>query len=92
MTFSGTYRLPWPDYGRGMGIFLVVVGHVLRGLVAASILPKSNPVRFIDAWIYSFHMPLFFFLSGVFAGRSARFRSPSLLTPTQSSPFTICWP
>jgi fucose 4-O-acetylase-like acetyltransferase len=55
-----------------MGIFLVVVGHVLRGRVAASIIPKSNPVRFLDAWIYSFHMPLFFFLSGVFAVRSAR--------------------
>src|SRR5262249_47203519 len=27
-------------------------------------------VRFIDAWIYAFHMPLFFFLSGLFLLRS----------------------
>lgn len=63
-------RIAWIDDARGIGIALVVVGHVLRGLIAASILPDSPPVAFGDAWIYAFHMPLFFFLSGMFGPRN----------------------
>jgi fucose 4-O-acetylase-like acetyltransferase len=63
-------RIAWIDCARGIGISLVVIGHVLRGLVAASILPRSNAVVLTDAWIYSFHMPLFFLLSGVFGPRN----------------------
>ena len=43
---------------------LVVVGHVLRGLISGHLLATTPAVQFTDAWIYSFHMPLFFFLSG----------------------------
>jgi fucose 4-O-acetylase-like acetyltransferase len=59
------------DIAKGIGIFFVVVGHVLRGLVASRILPSSPVVGFTDLWIYSWHMPLFFFLSGLFLYRSA---------------------
>lgn len=72
MTGSHQARLAWPDYAKGMGIFLVVVGHVLRGLVKSSIIPGSGFEGFVDAWIYSFHMPLFFFISGIFVTSSAR--------------------
>ena len=72
MTSSQEARLVWPDYAKGMGIFLVVVGHVLRGLVKSSIIPGAGIVGFVDAWIYSFHMPLFFFISGIFAPHSAK--------------------
>ncbi|NWK95553.1 glycosyl transferase [Sphingobium lactosutens] len=46
------YRLDWVDVARGIGIIAVVVGHVWT----------RGPLR--DA-MYSFHMPLFFLLSGL---------------------------
>lgn len=49
-------RLQWADIARGIGIFLVVLGHTYR----------DNAVR---SWLYAFHMPLFFFLSGWMLGR-----------------------
>jgi acyltransferase len=45
-------RIVWIDNLRAMGIFLVVLGHHDLHLI-----PK--------AFIYSFHMPLFFFISGL---------------------------
>ncbi|MEL6581012.1 MAG: acyltransferase [Cyanobacteria bacterium J06621_12] len=63
---SRRQRVEWVDYAKGMGIFLMVFGHTLRGLVNSSLIPDTSPVQFIDAWIYAFHIPLFFFLSGLF--------------------------
>lgn len=63
-------RLTWVDYAKGIGIFLVVVGHLLRGLINSSILQNSSVWEFVDNWIYAFHMPLFFFISGLFVQRS----------------------
>jgi len=45
-------RSTWIDIARGIGIMLVVYGHAL----------SADSLRFI---IYSFHMPFFFFLSGL---------------------------
>ena len=56
----------WVDYAKALGIVLVVYGHVLRGLHSAGI---DMPERFYwlsDSIVYSFHMPLFFFLAGLF--------------------------
>ncbi|MBD1556285.1 acyltransferase [Vibrio sp. S9_S30] len=59
-------RTDWVDYAKGIGILLVVYGHVARGLFNAKIdMPAALYFR-IDSAIYSFHMPLFFFLSGLF--------------------------
>ena len=44
-------RLEYLDIAKGIGIILVVLGHIL----------VQSP---LVIWIYSFHMPLFFFLSG----------------------------
>lgn len=44
-------RLPWIDALKGFGIMLVVFAHY------------SLPVA-LDTYIFSFHMPLFFFISG----------------------------
>lgn len=52
-----TTRIQWIDTSRGIAIFLVVLGHVLR-----------NDISYI--YIYSFHMPLFFFLSGLVLDRN----------------------
>lgn len=45
-------RVEWIDIARGIRIILVVIGHLCEGV---------KPLHNI---IYSFHMPLFFFLSG----------------------------
>ena len=46
-------RLEYIDIAKGIGIFLVVIGHCLG-------------MEFIpNQWIMTFHMPLFFFLSGL---------------------------
>lgn len=44
-------RLSWLDVLKGMGIVLVVIGHIY-----------SN--RIVFYWLYSFHMPLFFLAAG----------------------------
>jgi fucose 4-O-acetylase-like acetyltransferase len=43
-------RIKWVDIAKGIGIILVIVGHTIA-------LEYSAP-------IYTFHMPLFIFLSG----------------------------
>jgi len=65
-----TFRLKWVDTAKGFGIILVVLGHELRGLVNGDIVTWTPAIRFVDSWIYAFHMPLFFFLSGLFLFRS----------------------
>ncbi len=49
---TAQFRLDWVDVARGIGIVAVVAGHIWT----------RGPVR--DA-LYSFHMPLFFLLSGL---------------------------
>jgi len=44
----------------------VVYGHVSRGLVQAGIEANKSLFTLADSVIYSFHMPLFFFLSGLY--------------------------
>ena len=64
-------RVVWVDTAKGFGIILVVVGHVLRGLGNGHLIAWTEQARFVDAWIYAFHMPLFFFLSGLFLAQSS---------------------
>ena len=56
----------WVDYAKGIGIVLVVYGHVARGVHSAGLPIDEKPFRLVDSVIYSFHMPLLFFLSGLF--------------------------
>lgn len=62
-------RLRWVDYAKGIGIILVVYGHVLRGINDANLGLGRGLFQFSDTLLYSFHMPLFFLLSGLFAER-----------------------
>lgn len=75
-------RVAWVDYAKGVGIALVVLGHVLRGLDPPAVIDLAAPgPAFADAWIYAFHMPLFFFVSGLFlADRVRRGATGFLLT------------
>ncbi|MCG2616861.1 acyltransferase [Terrimonas sp. NA20] len=71
-------RFPWVDYLRGIAIILVVYRHVLIGLERGSIhvptyLATANEI------FYSFRMPLFFILSGLFINSSIGKRTLSRL-------------
>ncbi len=63
-------RLEYVDIAKGIGIVLVVYGHVVRGLMSASIAPEGGLLSMIDYCIYAAHMPLFFVLSGMFFAHS----------------------
>ncbi len=65
-------RVAWVDFAKGIGIFLVVLGHTLRGLFAYNYAENTGVLQWLDTWIYAFHMPLFFFVSGLFIQRSAQ--------------------
>jgi fucose 4-O-acetylase-like acetyltransferase len=64
-------RIEWVDAAKGIGIFLVVFGHSLGGIIDSGILSRLGWSAFIVRCIYMFHMPLFFFLAGMFVARSA---------------------
>jgi fucose 4-O-acetylase-like acetyltransferase len=71
-------RLEWVDYLRGIAIVLVVYRHALLGIershvVVPYVLNDANMI------FYSFRMPLFFLLSGIFISRSLAKRSFSQL-------------
>lgn len=58
-------RLRWLDIAKGLGIILVVLGHAERGLLHSSLQPCLVSPAVLDDWIYAFHMPLFFLVSGI---------------------------
>ena len=45
-------RIKWVDVAKGWGIIFVIYGHITSD--------------FLAVWLYTFHVPLFFFLSGYF--------------------------
>ncbi len=63
-------RTYWVDYARAIGIILVVYGHVAAGIYNAGIKVPYNLYVLANSVVYSFHMPLFFFLSGLFFYKS----------------------
>ena len=65
-----TQRIDWVDYAKGIGIILVVYGHLLSSGFHAGLAIPEHFFRLSDSLVYSFHMPLFFFLAGLFAGQS----------------------
>lgn len=66
-------RLPWVDYAKGIAIILVAYRHILIGFERSGLhihmwLLNANEI------FYSFRMPLFFILSGVFISKSLKKR------------------
>ena len=53
-TTDNNKRLDYLDVAKGIGILLVILGHCQLGRIGRA-----------HSLIYSFHMPLFFFISGV---------------------------
>jgi fucose 4-O-acetylase-like acetyltransferase len=76
---DGSQREAWLDIAKGIGIVLVVFGHVTNGLVAARIVPATNALTYVYYVIYTFHMPLFFFLSGITVPLSLQGGTPVFL-------------
>lgn len=50
-------RERWADFAKGIGIIFVIIGHIKY---------VDNSIK---EWIYTFHMPLFFFISGYFINK-----------------------
>ncbi|HLG79973.1 MAG TPA: acyltransferase [Bradyrhizobium sp.] len=82
-------RTMWIDFARGIGIILVVYGHVLGGLVGARVFPDGPLAQWMDYTLYTFHMPLFFFLAGLNVQRSLRRGAQSFLA---GKAWTIAYP
>lgn len=74
-------RIGWVDNLRGIGIFLVVLGHLSLPEIEMKI-------------IYSFHMPLFFFISG-FLFKMNRFEDKKIGIKKRFSsliiPYLVFW-
>lgn len=58
-------RITWLDSLKGFAIICVVIGHILDGYMSAGAFPDCLGIqRTIFQLIYTFHMPLFFIVSG----------------------------
>ncbi len=69
-------RNEYIDYAKGIGILLVVYGHVIVGLNSVKLnISETTILELQKNIIYSFHMPLFFFLSGIFVFKSLKTRN-----------------
>ena len=60
MDIAGSSYKEWINLSRGIGMLLVVMGHA----IADSFSINEGIAYYVFHFIYSFHMPLFFFLSG----------------------------
>ncbi len=67
-------RADWVDYGKGLGIILVVYAHLLSSGFHAGLSIQKYFFLLSDSIIYSFHMPLFFFLAGLVVEKSFKRR------------------
>jgi fucose 4-O-acetylase-like acetyltransferase len=65
-------RHAWVDYARGICIILVCYRHAYEGLTNAEALNAANYplLKYLNVFFFSFRMPLFFIVSGIFVGLS----------------------
>ena len=54
-------RIIWADIAKGIGIIFVIMGHTPIPCYISQYLGMPD---FLQNWIYAFHMPLFFLISG----------------------------
>src|SRR5262249_39859036 len=82
-------RILWIDSAKGFAICLVVFGHVLGGAMARGWLSSAGAPEVTYSYIYAFHMPLFFLISGSLAIDSTRANPTRALLSKIGS---IAWP
>jgi fucose 4-O-acetylase-like acetyltransferase len=63
-------RIAWIDAARGFCIVLVVIGHAIGGLMGAGMVTQQSILGNINYFIYTFHIPAFFVISGMLAPSS----------------------
>jgi fucose 4-O-acetylase-like acetyltransferase len=65
-------RHAWVDYARGICIILVCYRHTYEGLTNAAVLQADHYplLKYLNVFFFSFRMPLFFIVSGIFIGMS----------------------
>lgn len=71
----GSSRYAWIDYAKGLCIILVTFRHVQEGLHPAGTPYPYHGLKFADVFFFSFRMPLFFIVSGIFLGGTLRKKS-----------------
>jgi len=59
-------RIVWIDYAKAFAIVLIVASHVQHQLLKMGLCLDTGVYHYVDGALYSFHVPLFFFLSGLF--------------------------
>ncbi len=72
-------RVVWFDYAKGIAIILVVYGHVLHEVFKTGLHAKAGFCLWSDYVVYSFPMPVFFWVSGVLLSRQILAKDPSAL-------------
>ncbi len=80
-------RILWLDAARGIAVLLVVLGHLFE---ESPVYRFAFPAHHV---VYSFHMALFFILSGLtFADRETRFfRFVARRARTILLPYVVLW-
>lgn len=64
-------RFNWIDYARGIAIILVAYRHVYEGAKQSGInVDQYKMLEYANIFFYSFRMPLFFIVSGIFISAS----------------------
>jgi fucose 4-O-acetylase-like acetyltransferase len=73
---SKAQRIDSIDIVKGIAIILMVFGHTEQGArhrgLWVSMSSVAHGIAFADAFIYSFHMPAFFFIAGLFVAGTSR--------------------
>ena len=65
-------RESWVDVVKGLAIVFVVMGHVVTSYRNSGFLTEAKAFNFICDFLYTFHMPLFFMISGYLSGKSQK--------------------
>lgn len=78
-------RLNWIDYARGIAIILVSYRHVFEGSKEAGVHVEQYPfLEYCNIFFYSFRMPLFFIISGIFISKGLQKRGIKKFVETRA--------
>jgi fucose 4-O-acetylase-like acetyltransferase len=84
-------RLKWIDYARGIAIILVVYRHVFEGLKESGLsVANYLYLEYANIFFFSFRMPLFFIVSGIFVSLSLQKRGIKKYIETRAR--TVLYP